>query len=381
MANSNMDVLYPEFWAAAFDELNMGSYPLINLVRRDLQNRVAQAGDTVNVPVTPDFSSEDPTWTPGGTITPINVSQENVAVLLDKSLGPAISLNATERAKSPYDLINEYGTALAEAVVSRVERDTYLELLKTDNFVDARAGVSEDFIVDGFTEMSVNKNPTMGRRLAVGPEMTGALMKLDAFQHANIAGSDAVIRDGRLDRKLGFDIYESTIIAKYTPADVAGAVNNAGTAYAAGATTIVVDAFDDDANPLRAGDIFTLADEVGTPLHTVISTVKTTSDTTSITFLPALSGANPADNDDVITVIPTQSLVGFRQNACALVARSFENEDFQVGVRTTTVTINGLPIQIAVWFDDDRNLRVQYALLYGVKIINKDRVVRILEDA
>lgn len=379
MANTNMDALYPEFWAGAFDELDMGSYQFPSLVSRDVEDEIANAGDTVNVPITPDLGDADD-WTPGDTITGTAIAQESAAVVLDKSKKKTIGLNGKELTLSPYQLIEQYGVPMAKTIIRAVNLDIYLELLKTDNFVDARAGISEDHIVDAQVLLSENEVAENGRNLVIGAGIYGALEKLDAFQHVNVSGDDGVMRDGMLTRKFGFNMYKNHIIGKYTPADVAGAVNNGGAAYAAGATTVVVDAFNDDANPIRPGDIITFADEVGTPLHTVVSTLKTSSDTTSITFLPALAGADPADNDDVITVVPTQSVVGFVPSAVAFAARQYAQLPVQ-GVTQTMVTIGNIPVRISVWHDGNLGVKVQYDTLYGVKMINKDRVVRILEDA
>lgn len=376
MANTTMDVLYPEFWEAAFDELDMGEYQLPTLVSRKVENIVANRGDTVNVPITPDLGDAED-WTPGSTINATNIAQETRPVVLNKSKRKTICLNGTELSLSPYDLISQYGVPMARSIIRAVNLDIYLELLKTDQWVDARAGVNEDFLVDAGTKLSQNEVSRAGRVMVLSPEMNGALQKLDAFQHVDTSGSSEVMLDGRIVRKLGFDFYENHIIDKYTPADTSGAVNlSAG--YAAGATSILVDGLNDDAAPIRPGDMFTIADEVNTPLHTVISTVKTNGDTTAITFLPALTDA--VTNDAVVTIIPTQSLVGFVPSAVAFAARRYA-ELPGVGVKQSLVTVGNIPVRVSVWHDGKLGLQVQYDTLYGVKMINKNRVVRVLEDA
>jgi len=78
-----MDLLYPEFWAASFDELDIGEYGFQNLVSRDVEPLVANFGTKVNVPIQPDMDAE--TWTPGSTITADDIAQTEVEVSLDKS--------------------------------------------------------------------------------------------------------------------------------------------------------------------------------------------------------------------------------------------------------------------------------------------------------
>lgn len=377
MANTNMSYLYPEFWAAGFDALDVGQYNLQNFVSRGVENKLANAGDTVNVPITPDFG-EASDWTPGDTITPSGVTQTQIAVSLNKSKQMVKGFTDTELSLSAYDLIQNYATPMAKSILQAVNKDLYLELLKTPHFIDATAGLTEDSIADAATKLSENEVGLIDRRLVASPGMVGAMRKIDVFRDVDTNGTDSIIKDGRITRQYGFDIYENNIISKYTPADVAGAIVHA-TEFPAGATTIVVDAFDDDANPIRVGDMFKIADETGTPWHTVLSTEVTSSDTTSITFTPALASA--AANDKVVTVTPTQSLLAFVPGALAFAARAYAAVP-KPGAQVSVIDVQGLPVRITTWVDSSTlNLNVAYDILYGMTMVNAKRCVRILEDA
>jgi len=374
MSNTNIDALYPEFWAGAWDKLDIGKYGLQNKVNRDVEIMLANAGDTINVPITPDLGDADD-WTPGDAITATTITQETAQVVLNKSKKMTIALTGKELSLTPYKLIEKYGIPMAKTIIKAVNLDIYLELLKTDTWVDAISGIDENDIVSCKTALSLNEITDEGRSLIVGPDDIDTLLKLDAFQHVNISGTNDAMVEGLLQRKFGFDIFENNIISKYTPTDVAGAIDN-GAGYAIGATTIAVDAFNDDVNPIRAGDIFIIADESGTPYHTVISTTTTTSDTTGITFTPALTDATA--DDAVVTVTPTRSALGFVPSAAAFAARSYATLPSDVGVSSSVLNLAGLPIRISVFHDSKLGLNVQYDLLYGVKTVNSDRVCRIL---
>jgi len=377
MANSNMSYLYPEFWAAGFDALDVGQYNLQNFVSRGVESKLANAGDTVNVPIAPDFGIASD-WTPGSNIVPSAVTQTQAQVILNKSKQIVKGFTDAELSMSAYDLVQNYATSMAKSIMQAVNKDLYLELLKTPYFVDATAGISEDYIADAATKLSENEVGLIDRRLVGSPGMIGALRKIDVFRDVDTNGTNSVIRDGRITRQYGFDIYENNIISKYTPADVAGAVNNAA-GYDAGATTIVVNGFDDDTKPIRVGDMFKIADETGTPWHTVISTEVTSKDTTSITFTPALAGS--AANDKVVTVTPTQSLLAFTPGALAFAARAYATAP-KPGAMSSIVNVQGLPVRITTWTDSATlNLNVAYDILYGMTMVNPKRVVRILEDA
>ncbi len=378
MSNSNMSYLYPEFWAAGFDALDVGQYNLQNFVSRGVESKLANAGDTVNVPIAPDFG-EAADWTPGSSITPSAVTQTQAQVILNKSKQIVKGFTDAELSMSAYDLVQNYATSMAKSIMQAVNKDLYLELLKTPYFVNAMAGISEDFIADAGTKLSENEVGLIDRRLVGSPGMIGALRKIDVFRDVDTNGTNSIIRDGRITRQYGFDIYENNIISKYTPADVAGAVNNKGTAYAAGATTIAVDAFNDDARPVRVGDIFTIADETGTPLHTVTATTQSSGDTVSITFTPAI--IDGAADDAVVTITPTQSVLAFTPGALAFAARAYATAP-KPGAMATVVNVQGLPVRITTWTDSSTlNLNVAYDILYGMTMVNPKRVVRVLEDA
>lgn len=378
MSNTGMDYLYPEFWAAGFDALDVGEYNLQNFLSRDVESAVANYGDTVNVPIAPDFGVA-PSWTPGGTITPSGITQTQAQVTLSNSKAQVRGFNDAELSLSKYNLIESYATPMAKSILQAVNKDIYLEMMKTSYFVDATSGISEDFVADAETKLSENEVGYINRRLVGSPGMIGALRKIDVFRDYDTNNTENIIRDGRIVRQYGFDIYENNIISKYTPADLTGAVNNTGTAYAAGTVTIAVDGFNDDANPIRVGDMFKIADETGTPWHTVVATTTSSSDTVSITFTPAI--IDGAANDAGITFTATQSLLGFVPGAAAFAARAY-NAAPKPGVNAVVVDVQGLPVRISTWTDSSTlNLNVQYDILYGVKMINPKRCVRILEDA
>lgn len=373
MANTNTDLLYPEFWAAAFDDLDMGEYNFQNLVSRDVEPLIANFGTKVNVPLQPDMDAED--WTPGDSISADGITQSEVEVSLNKSKKKTIGLNGTEMTKSAYDLIQTYGVPMAKSILTSVNTEIYKELLSSTNFLDATAGIDEDDVIDAAAQMSADDVALNGRVFIGSPQVLGALMKQDAFQYVDRTGSDDVMRNGMIMRRMGFDFYGNNAISKYTPADLVGAINN-GAGYSEGDTTIVVDGFDDDANPIRVGDIFSIA---GTATnYTVTGTVQTTSDTTSISFSPGLD-EDKADGD-VVTFIGSQSAIAMVPSGLAFAARAYAQLPANTGVSQSIVNVQGLPVRISVWHDTNLGINVQYDVLFGASLVKSERVVRLIED-
>lgn len=369
-----MDKLYPELWAMGWNEIDMGQYNLHNMVSKDASIEVQKFGTTVDVMLQPDLG--DPEAYDGVTVTTKDIAQESVKISLDKGKQKTITLSSKELSLSPYELIKNYAAPMAKSLISQLSKDVYAELLGSKYFIDATAGLSESLLIDAGTQLSNNDVDDMNRQLAGSPAAYGALLKIANLSAADGTGDGgAARRDGQLLSRYGFNIGKDNGIKKYTPFDVAGAVNNSGTAYAAGATTIVVNAFNDDANPVRVGDMFKIADETGTPFHTVISTKVTSSDTTELTFYPALKDG--AANAAVITITPTQSAIAFTPSACGLAMRAWAEIPEGLGVQSSIIDANGIPVRVSVW-QSDLNIKVQYATLYGVKRYRDERIVRLV---
>ena len=376
VTNVNMDYLYPEFWAAGFDSLDMGEYNLQNFVNRDVEPLIASMGDTINVPITPDFG-DAAAWVPGATITPSNTTQTLAQVILNQSKQQARGFNDKELSMSKYNLIESYAAPMAKSILAAVNKSLYSELLKTPYFVDATAGLSEDFVADAGTMLSKNEVGKQNRRLVGSPDMIGVLRKVDAFQSMAINNTDAIIKDGLIRRQYGFDIYENNVISKYTPADVTGAINNSG-GYNIGDTVLVVKNFADSALPVKIGDVLKFTGMTGTPWYTVTATNVSTN-TIGITVTPSLTEA--VADSCVITITPTQSLLAFVPSALAFAARAYATAS-KPGVNSAIVDVQGLPVRISTWTDSATlNLNVAYDILYGQTMVNPKRCVRILEDA
>jgi hypothetical protein len=64
----------------------------------------------------------------------------------------------------------------------------------------------------------------------------------------------------------------------------------------------------------------------------------------------------------------------------AFAARAYATAE-KPGVRTSVINVRGLPIRVTVWTDSSTlNTNVQYDILYGTKLVNDNRVVRLVED-
>ncbi len=368
--NTNTQYLYPEFWAASFDAVNMGEYNLQNLVNRDFENQLAQRGDTVNVPNPPSFTAGD--WVPGSTITPGGVTTVTTPVILDQSKSVPFGLDGKEQSLSEYEIIMQWGKPAAEAILESVNDAIYREMLATPYLTDATAALTESKIVDAGTALSNRKISKMNRAIVGNPDDMGTLMKLSNFSQANITSKTDVILDGKITNRYGFNFYENNAISKYTPADLTGAVNNVA-GYVAGDTTMIVNGFADAANLIRKGDVFTV---VGSSLQYVVQSTTVSTNTIGLTFLPALDAT--IAHTAVITFVATKSMLAFIPQATTLAARPYALLPAATGVQSSVINYQGIPIRISVFHNGNLGLTVQYDILFGVKNIDSSRIERIL---
>lgn len=381
MANTTMDVLYPEVWAAEIDKLDVGDYPLPRLVSNRNELSGGKGGDTVNVPLSADLGEAD-VYTDGSAPNSTNIAQESVAVTLNKSYNKTITLTSGELTKSAYDIIASNMPGMVRSLLRQMNKDIYLAALQSNYIIDGRTTFDETSIVDAYRVLDLNEVPSDGRILVAGPDDYASMLKFAAFTHADISGDAAAMREGKLPRRYGFEIAKANIITKYTPADVAGAVNNVAN-YTSADYTYIVDAFDDDANPIRVGDVFTVAGESGTPLHTVQSTTTTASDTTGITFLTRDGDTHSSVLDNaVITVSPTRSLLAMVPNAIAFASKPYANFESGIGARQMSLPLGGPggPMARLSIYQKDLSVVVSLDALYGVSITKRKRVCRIITD-
>ncbi len=139
-----------------------------------------------------------------------------VTVDIDKHFVAPVSVSDRDVAASVFMDIMKFVPAAAHAVSKAFIQDVW-SVLTTGSFgsavVDTAAAsfVSTD-IVTVRNEMNSNDVPMNDRSLFLDPDFMTQLLKDENFRYANRAGSTESLREGRVDRAYGFDIFESNLI-------------------------------------------------------------------------------------------------------------------------------------------------------------------------
>ena len=138
-----------------------------------------------------------------------------------------------------------------------------------------------------------------------------------------------------------------------------------------------MDAFADAALPIKIGDMFTIAGETGTPLHTVTARTKDGSNNTiGLSFYPAL--VSTVADDAVVTVIPTRSVLCFTPNALAFAAKTLAELPKGSGADCAIVNVQGIPVRITTKVTDNLGIFVQMDNLVGAELVRDSRIVKIV---
>lgn len=370
------DLWKPEFWGTATEKVGLGKYNYQMLVSRRFDNILAEKGKKINVPIQEDIT--DPAdYVAGSNITFGTSAGVTIPVELNRSKVKAFKLNQDDLTFSVVDILEDKAVPQLEGLLREMNRFVYAELL-VKHFVGSPGNVNTfKTIADLRTKMNDNEAPEAPRWLVLSNKHEGEFLKDEVFVQVNTSGNKLAQEQGFLGMKFGFQLTRNNSNVDFTPADLVGAVDNGG-GYAAGTTVIVVDGFDDDANPIRKGDMFIIAGETATPDHTVVSTTTSTGDTVGITFFPAL--VSSVADDAVITFTPSQSSVAFVPSSFALAAAPFR--PFPPGTPGITQSLTdymGFPILVTVTTDPQSYvMQVSYIDLYGGSVLDEDKMARIV---
>src|SRR5690625_568210 len=121
MPNSNVSAWIPELWAQEVLRHLKANLVLGRLVNRDYDSELAQAGETVNVPLPPVLAAEKKTA--GTAFTPAAVTASTTPVKLDQHAVSAFEVDDIARIQARPDVMANYGRSAAIAIAEQVETD------------------------------------------------------------------------------------------------------------------------------------------------------------------------------------------------------------------------------------------------------------------
>ncbi len=196
----------------------MGNLVLGNLVNRDYEQSLAQAGDLINVPIPPTLVANN--IAEGGTVTTQNPSLGNAQIQLSTHAEATFLVPDVTKVLAVPDLLRLYMQPAVVALAEKIESDL-LDLygLFTSNTPVGTAGtpITEAVVDAAETALfSAKVPPSQPKYLVVDPDTYSTLRQIPRFSEYSSVG-DAGLRaliDGSVGKMKDFYIFRSQFVKK-----------------------------------------------------------------------------------------------------------------------------------------------------------------------
>jgi len=192
----------------------VGNLVMGSLVNRDYEPTLAQAGDTINVPIPPVMTANN--IAEGGTVQNQNPSLGNAQIVLNSHVEATFTIPDVVKVLAAPDLVEVYMRPAINAIAEKIETDLLsLYPLLTANAPVGSGGtaLTEATIDAAETALFVAKVPQSAQKyLVVSPTAYSQLRQLSRFTEQQTAGSGEPIVTGTLGRIKDFVVVRSQYV-------------------------------------------------------------------------------------------------------------------------------------------------------------------------
>ncbi len=196
----------------------VGNLVMGNLVNRDYEPTLAQAGDTVNVPIAPQLVANN--IAEGNTVTLQNPPLGNAQIVLNTHAEATFQIPDVTKVLAVPDLLRVYMQPAVVAIAEKIESDLlnlYAGFSANSPLGTAGTAVTEALIDQAETTLFGAKVPVSEPKyLVVDPNTYSAMRQIprfSEFQSAGEAGLRALI-DGSFGKLKDFFIFRSQYVQK-----------------------------------------------------------------------------------------------------------------------------------------------------------------------
>jgi len=218
----------------------VGNLVMGNLVNRDYEPVLAQAGDTVNVPIAPQLVANN--IAEGGTVTPQNPNLGNAQIVLNTHCEATFQIPDVTKVLAVPDLLKVYMQPAVVAIAEKIETDLlnlYAGFSANTPVGTAGTAVTEAVIDQAETTLFSAKVPSSEPKYLVVDSNTYSAMRqiprFSEFQNTGDAGMRAMI-DGTIGKIKDFFVVRS----QYVPKTGSSPVNTHNLAFCKDAIGLVV---------------------------------------------------------------------------------------------------------------------------------------------
>jgi hypothetical protein len=196
----------------------MGNLVMGNLVNRDYEKTLAQAGDTINVPIPPTMVANN--IAEGGTVTTQNPNLGNAQIVLSTHAEATFQVPDVTKILAVPDLLKVYMQPAVVALAERIESDIlqlYPQFTANTPVGTAGGALTEATVDAAETALFSAKVPANSPKyLVVDANAYSALRQIPRFSEYNTAGEAGLraLVDGAVGKMKDFYIFRSQFVAK-----------------------------------------------------------------------------------------------------------------------------------------------------------------------
>lgn len=195
-----------------------GNLVMGNLVNRDYEPVLAQAGDTVNVPIPPTMVANN--IAEGGSVITQNPNVGNAQIVLNTHAEATFQIPDVTKVLAVPDLLKIYMEPAVAAIAQKIETDllnTYASFTLNAPVGTAGTAITESVVDAAETALFAAKIPASEQKfLVVDASTYGQLRQIPRFSEYQTAG-DASLRaivDGAIGKLKDFFVFRSQFVAK-----------------------------------------------------------------------------------------------------------------------------------------------------------------------
>jgi hypothetical protein len=219
LANAIVKLVAADALPALVGNLVMG-----NLVNRDYEPSLAQAGDTVNIPIAPTLTANN--IAEGGTVQPQNPTVGNAQIVLNTHAEATFQIPDVTKVLAVPDLLNLYMGPAVAAIAQKIEGDLlglYAGFSANDPLGTPGAAITEQVIDQAETALFEAKVPASEpKHLVVDSGTYSQLRQIERFSEFHNAGEAGLraLVDGTVGKLKDFYVFRSQFVAKTGSAPV-----------------------------------------------------------------------------------------------------------------------------------------------------------------
>jgi hypothetical protein len=196
----------------------MGNLVMGNLVNRDFEPTLAQAGDTVNVPIPPTLTANN--IAEGGTVQTQNPNLGNAQIVLNTHAEATFQIPDVTKVLAVPDLLNLYMQPAVVALAEKIESDLlalYSQFTANAAVGTPGAALTESVIDAAETALFQAKVPaSQPKYLVVDGNSYSALRQIPRFSEYGSAGEAGLraLVDGTVGKIKDFYVFRSQFVPK-----------------------------------------------------------------------------------------------------------------------------------------------------------------------